>query len=96
MRDTIADMGAGESMTTDLPSGLLTFLFTDIEGSTERWESSPDEMRSAMQVHDSLLDRCVEEGGGVVFKGTGDGIGAVFVSPQRAADAAVAIQRGIH
>ena len=82
-------------MTTELPAGLLTFLFTDIEGSTARWESSPDEMRSAMQVHDSLLHECVEASGGVVFKGTGDGIGAVFVSPQQAADAAVAMQRGL-
>jgi len=82
-------------MNTDLPSGLLTFLFTDIEGSTSRWESSPDDMRSAMRIHDSLLDQCVEDGGGVVFKGTGDGIGAVFVSPQGAADTAVAIQRGL-
>jgi predicted ATPase/class 3 adenylate cyclase len=82
-------------MNTELPSGLLTFLFTDIEASTARWESFPDEMRAAMQLHDSLLYRCVEERGGSVFKGTGDGIGAVFVSPQRAADAAVAIQRGL-
>jgi len=86
-------MGAGDSMITELPSGLLTFLFTDIEGSTARWELSPDDMRAALQIHDAVLERCVSNSGGVVFKGTGDGVAAVFVSPQKAAESAIAIQR---
>jgi class 3 adenylate cyclase len=44
------------------PSGLVTFLFTDIEGSTRRWESDPDEMRAALAAHDEVLRSAIDAG----------------------------------
>lgn len=78
---------------SDLPSGMLTVMFTDLEESTLRWEIDDSEMRRVMNVHDDVLDQVVRSHDGVVFKSTGDGIGAVFPSPTRAIDAAVLIQR---
>ena len=49
-------------------SGVLTFLFTDIEGSTRRWEADPKAMRAALTRHDELLQRVVERFGGHLFK----------------------------
>ncbi|MFI5506504.1 ATP-binding protein [Mycobacterium sp. NPDC051804] len=74
-------------------SGVVTFLFTDIEGSTRRWESDPDAMRSALESHDAVLRECVEKYDGRLFKHTGDGICAAFASPRSAVDAAVAAQQ---
>ena len=51
----------------DRPSATVTFLFTDIEGSTRRWEERPDEMRAALAEHDALVRAAVEAGGGFVF-----------------------------
>ena len=68
-------------------------MFTDVEGSTTHWERHPDEMRDAMADHDQLLRDQAGEHGGTVFKHTGDGMGIVFTSPDRAAMAAVAVQR---
>ncbi len=78
---------------TELPSGMLTFLFTDIEQSTPRWEDDPVEMRALLARHDVILSAAVAEYDGVIFKNTGDGVVAVFVSPDRAARAAIAGQR---
>ena len=71
-----------------MPSGLATFLFTDIEGSTRRWESDADRMRTALAVHDEVLRAAVEAHGGFLFKHTGDGVCAAFSSPKAAVDAA--------
>jgi predicted ATPase len=76
-----------------LPSGTVTFLFTDVEGSTRRWDADPDAMRAALAVHDEVLRSAVESHGGRLFKHTGDGICAVFGSARGAIDAAVAAQR---
>ncbi|OBF28372.1 cyclase [Mycobacterium sp. ACS1612] len=76
-------------------SALLTFLFTDIEGSTRRWEVDPKAMRGALAVHDELLGRVVDEHGGHLFSHTGDGVCAAFSSPRAAVDAAVAAQRAL-
>jgi predicted ATPase/class 3 adenylate cyclase len=62
----------------NLPVGTVTFLFTDIEGSTQLWESHPEEMRSALAQHDSILRKAIESNHGHIIKGTGDGIHAVF------------------
>ncbi|MBX8690021.1 adenylate/guanylate cyclase domain-containing protein, partial [Mycobacterium sp. 20091114027_K0903767] len=75
-----------------MPSGIATFLFTDIEGSTRRWEADADAMRTALTRHDEVLRTAVESHGGQVFKHTGDGICAVFTSPSSAVDAALAAQ----
>jgi predicted ATPase/class 3 adenylate cyclase len=75
------------------PSGVVTFLFTDIEGSTRRWEADADDMRTALAAHDEVLLDAIEAQGGLVFKHTGDGVCAAFSSPRSAVDAAVEAQR---
>src|ERR1700729_3190600 len=75
------------------PSGVVTFLFADVEGSTRRWEADAEGMRAALAAHDSVLRRAIEAHGGWLFKHTGDGVCAAFVSPGSAVDAAVAAQR---
>jgi len=61
-----------------LPSGTVTFLFTDIEGSTRLWETRPDEMRSALAWHDLILRDAITANHGHFIKTTGDGAHAVF------------------
>jgi predicted ATPase len=75
------------------PSGVVTFLFTDIEGSTRRWESDADGMRVALAAHDKALRSAIESHDGFVFSHTGDGIAAAFSSPMAAVEAAVDAQR---
>ena len=70
-------------------------MFTDVEGSTRRWEADPDEMRVALAAHDEVLRQAIEAHGGWVFKHTGDGVCAAFASPRSAVDAAVAAQRAL-
>ncbi len=77
------------------PSGVVTFLFTDIEGSTRRWEADADAMRAALAAHDQVLREAIEAHGGFLFKHTGDGVCAAFASPGSAVDAAVAAQRAL-
>src|SRR5277367_1274055 len=77
------------------PSGVVTFLFTDVEGSTRRWEADADEMRIALAAHDEVLRTAIEGHGGWLFKHTGDGVCAAFASPRSAVDAAVAAQRAL-
>ena len=73
----------------------MTFLFTDVEGSTRRWEADAEGMRKALAAHDEVLRRAIEGHGGWLFKHTGDGVCAAFASPRSAVDAAVAAQRGL-
>jgi predicted ATPase len=73
----------------------VTFLFTDVEGSTRRWETDADVMRNALVAHDDALRTAIEAHGGFLFKHTGDGVCAAFASPRSAVDAAVAAQRGL-
>jgi predicted ATPase len=74
---------------------ILTFLFTDIEGSTRRWEADADAMRAALEAHNHVLREAVETHQGQVFNYTGDGMCAVFASPRSAVDAAVTAQRAL-
>jgi predicted ATPase len=71
----------------------VTFLFTDVEGSTRRWEADADAMRTTLIAHDNALRAAIEANGGFMFKHTGDGVCAAFASPRSAVDAAVAAQR---
>ncbi|OJZ74163.1 adenylate/guanylate cyclase domain-containing protein [Mycobacterium paraffinicum] len=73
----------------------MTFLFTDVEGSTRRWEADADAMRVALAAHDGALRKAIEAHGGWLFKHTGDGVCAAFASPRAAVDAAVAAQRAL-
>jgi predicted ATPase/class 3 adenylate cyclase len=82
-------------MTAAAPSGVVTFLFTDVEGSTRRWENDADAMRAALAAHDEVLRQVIEGHGGFMFKHTGDGVCAAFASPSCAVDAAVAAQRAL-
>jgi predicted ATPase len=82
-------------MTAAAPSGVVTFLFTDVEGSTRRWEANADAMRAALAAHDEVLRSAIEAHGGWLFKHTGDGVCAAFASPTGAVDAAVAAQRSL-
>src|SRR5215212_9867088 len=82
-------------MTAAAPSGVVTFLFTDVEGSTRRWEADADDMRAALAAHDTVLRSAIETHGGFMFKHTGDGVCAAFSSPGSAVDAAVAAQRAL-
>ena len=78
-----------------LPTGTVTFLFTDIENSTSLWEAHPREMRSAARRHDSILEQEVLANHGVVFKHTGDGTCAAFGAPSEAIAAALDAQRAL-
>ena len=77
----------------ELPTGTVTFLFTDLEGSTRLWELYPDAMKAALARHDALLRDAVEAHTGFVVKMTGDGAHAVFATARDALDAAVLVQR---
>jgi predicted ATPase/class 3 adenylate cyclase len=77
------------------PSGVVTFLFTDVEGSTRRWEADADRMRVALAAHDGVLRGAIEANAGWLFKHTGDGVCAAFASPRSAVDAALAAQRAL-
>jgi len=74
------------------PSGLVTFLATDIEQSTRLWEEQPDVMRVALARHDHVLQDVIKNNGGWLFKHTGDGILAAFASARAAIDTAIAAQ----
>jgi predicted ATPase/class 3 adenylate cyclase/RimJ/RimL family protein N-acetyltransferase len=78
-----------------LPQGTVTFLFTDLEGSTRRWEAHPREMREALARHDAIVRGAVESHGGVVFSTMGDGMAAVFASAREAVRAVLAAQQGL-
>ena len=70
-------------------------MFTDVEGSTRRWEADAEAMRAALAAHDDVLRQVIEAQGGWLFKHTGDGVCAAFASPTGAVDAAVAAQRAL-
>jgi predicted ATPase/class 3 adenylate cyclase len=76
-----------------LPSGTVTFFFTDIEGSTERWESKRDAMKGAVARHDAIVRHAIESAGGYVFKTIGDAFCASFRTAPEALRAALAVQR---
>ena len=78
-----------------LPTGTVTFLFTDIEGSTSLWEQSPDAMHAALARHNTLLQIAIEHNAGAIFKKTGDGCLAAFPTAPEALLAALAIQQAL-
>jgi predicted ATPase/class 3 adenylate cyclase len=76
----------------ELPSGTVTFLFTDLEVSTRLWDREPDAMRAALARHDVILREVVSAQGGHVVKGTGDGVHVVFATADTAVRAAIGAQ----
>src|SRR5499427_9512437 len=86
--------GPGASVGADLPAGTVTFLLTDIEGSTRLWEMVPEAMEAALERHNRLLTEVIEDHGGVVVtsRGEGDSFFAAFASAVAAVEAAGACQ----
>jgi predicted ATPase/class 3 adenylate cyclase len=78
-----------------LPTGTVTFLFTDIEGSTRLWEQHPEAMRAALARHDALLRHAIGTYGGRVFKSMGDAFCAAFATAPEALVAALSGQRAL-
>jgi predicted ATPase/class 3 adenylate cyclase len=82
-------------MTEHPPSGTVTFLLTDLEGSTRMWEQDPVAMKAAMARHDELLEGAIAAHDGFVFARMGDGMAAAFATAGRAIAAAAAIQQAL-
>src|SRR6266516_7844316 len=82
--------GAAISIGAELPAGTVTFLLTDIEGSTRLWETVPDAMEAALEQHNRLVTGMIEDHGGVVVtsRGEGDSFFATFASAVSAVEAA--------
>ncbi|MEO7664778.1 MAG: adenylate/guanylate cyclase domain-containing protein, partial [Candidatus Limnocylindrales bacterium] len=93
-------MSLPPALPASLPRALVeatvsTFLFTDIEGSSQLWEAHGPAMGAALAKHDQLLRAAIEDRGGAVVKTTGDGVLAVFEDPIRGIEAALTAQRGL-
>lgn len=81
------------NLTEALPSGNVAFLFTDIEGSTARWDADRAAMQNALRRHDAIVRSAIESHDGAVFKTIGDAFCAAFPAVDRAVGAAIAAQR---
>jgi predicted ATPase/class 3 adenylate cyclase len=94
---TLAKPGypAPVTQAAQLPSGTITLLFTDIQGSTRLWEAEPGPMAAALRRHDEILRAAIEEASGYVFKTVGDAFCAAFATAPAAAEAALAAQRDL-
>ena len=82
-------------MESDHPSDELTFLFTDIEGSTRLWEEDPERMRPALSKHNALARGAVERHRGTLVKLTGDGVYATFADSLDALHATLELQQAL-
>ena len=88
-------MTAPRSAPGTLPAGIVTFLFTDIEGSTRLWERDAAAMRPALERHNTILGDAIRAHGGYHFKTIGDAFQAAFLDPVAAVAASVAAQRAL-
>jgi predicted ATPase/class 3 adenylate cyclase/DNA-binding CsgD family transcriptional regulator len=79
----------------DRPTGTVTFLFTDIEGSTRLWEQYPQAMPGALARHDAIMREAIASEAGVVYKVIGDAFQAAFATAPAACAAALAAQRAL-
>jgi class 3 adenylate cyclase/tetratricopeptide (TPR) repeat protein len=84
-----------EGVPSALPSGTVTFLFSDIEGSTQRWAAHRAAMQDAVRLHDRVLRDAIATNGGHVFKTVGDSFCAAFSVPDSAVRAALDAQRAL-
>lgn len=78
-----------------VPTGEVTFLFTDVVGSSKEWQRNTDDMNEALRIHDEVIRAVFARHGGFVFSVAGDAFGAAFDDPVRAVSAAVDIQFGL-
>ena len=92
------DVGSVEQATFQLPVGTATFMLTDIEGSTQLWESFPGAMGAAVCRHYELFDEAISRHGGVrpLEQGEGDSIVAAFTRASDALATALDVQRAFH
>ena len=82
-------------MVVSIPTGVVSFLFTDVEGSTRLWESEPDGMAASLAHHDQVIRTAIDAHGGHVFSTAGDAFAVSFTSTAEAVAAALAIQLGL-
>src|SRR5579863_4546900 len=80
---------------TALPTGKVTFLFSDIEGSTRRWEAHAEAMTAVVARHEQVVSEAIVRRGGYVFKLVGDAFCAAFQSAPDAIAAAIDAQRAL-
>ena len=78
-----------------LPTGTVTFLFSDIEGSTQRWEQHAEAMDAAVKRHDALMRTAIQQHGGYIFKTVGDAFCAAFPKVSDAIATAIAAQHAL-
>src|SRR5205823_8746625 len=81
---------------TNPPTGTVTFLFTDIEGSTKRWEQYPQQMQAAFARQEAILRQAIQANGGYAYKMIGDAFQAAFPTAPQALQAALDAQRALH
>src|SRR5918997_4437095 len=79
----------------ELPTGTVTFLFTDIEGSTTRWEHQPELMQAAFRRHEAILRQAITAHHGYAYKMIGDAFQAAFQTAPSALAASVDAQRAL-
>ena len=79
-----------------LPTGVVTLLFADIEGSTKLWEHCPEAMRGALVEHDTIVHETIERNCGAIFKTVGDSVCSAFSNPRDALYAAIEVQHSLH
>ncbi len=77
------------------PAGIVTFLFTDVEGSTRLWAADTAATAISLELHDKIIKRAIEDGGGLVFGWAGDHFRGAFEDPRVAVAAAVAAQTAL-
>ena len=82
-------------MNSNLPSGTVTFLFSDIEGSTRFWQEKPDAMAISHARHDAILREAIEFNHGYVFQIVGDSFSAAFHNAIDGLRAVVSVQRSL-
>jgi predicted ATPase/class 3 adenylate cyclase/DNA-binding CsgD family transcriptional regulator len=78
-----------------LPTGTITFLFTDIQGSTPLWEREPEGMKQALEIHNLALRGAIQANGGSVFKKVGDEFQVAFPTVPQALQAAIEGQKAL-
>ena len=81
---------------SNLPSGTVTFLFTDIEGSTKLSQEYPDAFRALFARHNQILNQAIKAHNGYAFQVVGDSFAAAFHTPREAINAAVDAQRSLY
>jgi predicted ATPase/class 3 adenylate cyclase/DNA-binding SARP family transcriptional activator len=86
---------SGRPLVPSLPAGTVTFLFTDVERSSQLWERYPEAMKSALAHHDLLLRQAIQAHGGRVFKTVGDAFYAAFATAPAALAAVLAAQQAL-